>query len=159
MPFIGWALGTQFESYITSIDHWIAFILDVYKRQELACERITAEELESLKEACANFAKETKQGNANRLARADVAFHDIILNASGNERLVQMISKLSQQMYRYRLEYVKDETSYERLIAEHEAIYEAICSRDGRAGAEAIKNHIDNQEKAVIRRITKKEIE
>ena len=22
MPFIGWALGTQFESYITSIDHW-----------------------------------------------------------------------------------------------------------------------------------------
>mgnify|MGYP003372019818 FL=1 len=126
---------------------------------ELACERITAEELESLKEACANFAKETKQGNANRLARADVAFHDIILNASGNERLVQMISKLSQQMYRYRLEYVKDETSYERLIAEHEAIYEAICSRDGRAGAEAIKNHIDNQEKAVIRRITKKEIE
>ena len=25
MPFIGWALGTQFESYITPIDHWIAF--------------------------------------------------------------------------------------------------------------------------------------
>lgn len=27
MPFIGWALGSQFEQYITSIDHWIAFIL------------------------------------------------------------------------------------------------------------------------------------
>lgn len=27
MPVIGWALGTQFESYITSIDHWIAFAL------------------------------------------------------------------------------------------------------------------------------------
>ncbi len=27
MPFIGWALGSQFESYITSIDHWIAFVL------------------------------------------------------------------------------------------------------------------------------------
>lgn len=27
MPFIGWALGGQFESYITSIDHWIAFVL------------------------------------------------------------------------------------------------------------------------------------
>lgn len=27
MPLIGWALGKQFESYITSIDHWIAFIL------------------------------------------------------------------------------------------------------------------------------------
>lgn len=27
MPFIGWVLGRRFESYITSIDHWIAFIL------------------------------------------------------------------------------------------------------------------------------------
>jgi len=27
MPLIGWLLGKQFESYITSIDHWIAFIL------------------------------------------------------------------------------------------------------------------------------------
>ncbi len=27
MPFIGWLLGTRFQSYITSIDHWIAFIL------------------------------------------------------------------------------------------------------------------------------------
>ena len=27
MPFLGWLLGTRFEGYITSIDHWIAFIL------------------------------------------------------------------------------------------------------------------------------------
>lgn len=27
MPFLGWALGSRFEQYIESIDHWIAFIL------------------------------------------------------------------------------------------------------------------------------------
>lgn len=27
MPLVGYLLGSQFESYITSIDHWIAFIL------------------------------------------------------------------------------------------------------------------------------------
>jgi len=27
MPALGWLLGRQFEQYITSIDHWIAFIL------------------------------------------------------------------------------------------------------------------------------------
>ena len=27
MPLIGWMLGRQFEKYITSIDHWIAFVL------------------------------------------------------------------------------------------------------------------------------------
>lgn len=27
MPLAGWLLGHQFEAYITSIDHWIAFVL------------------------------------------------------------------------------------------------------------------------------------
>ena len=27
MPFLGYILGRQFEEYITSIDHWIAFVL------------------------------------------------------------------------------------------------------------------------------------
>ena len=121
---------------------------------ELACERITEDELAELKKACENFELETKRGNANQVAQADVELHDIILKASGNERLMQMISKLSQQMYRYRLEYVKDEANYKRLIAEHRVIYEAIRDRDRQTGAEAIKNHIDNQEKAVIRMIT-----
>ena len=27
MPFVGWAVGKQFAKYITSVDHWIVFIL------------------------------------------------------------------------------------------------------------------------------------
>lgn len=27
MPFIGWLAGKQFEAYITSVDHWVAFVL------------------------------------------------------------------------------------------------------------------------------------
>ena len=27
MPLVGWALGTQFERFITPVDHWIAFAL------------------------------------------------------------------------------------------------------------------------------------
>ena len=30
MPFLGWALGKQFEQYITRYDHWIAFVLLAY---------------------------------------------------------------------------------------------------------------------------------
>ncbi len=30
MPLAGWALGRQFERYITSVDHWIAFALLCY---------------------------------------------------------------------------------------------------------------------------------
>lgn len=30
MPLIGWFLGIRFQQYITSIDHWIAFVLLVF---------------------------------------------------------------------------------------------------------------------------------
>ena len=30
MPFIGWILGNQFQTYIVSFDHWIAFVLLVF---------------------------------------------------------------------------------------------------------------------------------
>ena len=30
MPLVGWVLGKQFERYITSVDHWIAFALLLY---------------------------------------------------------------------------------------------------------------------------------
>lgn len=47
MPFLGWLLGKQFESYITAVDHWIAFVLlliiggkmiiDVIKERKEGC--------------------------------------------------------------------------------------------------------------------------
>lgn len=123
---------------------------------ELACDRITAEELEELRKACDHFEEETCKGDANQMALADVALHDIILTASRNERLIGMISNLSQQMYRYRLEYVKDPGSYERLIQEHRIIYEAIRDKDKETGAGAIRAHIDNQEKVIIKMISER---
>ena len=30
MPAVGWVLGKQFENYITSVDHWVAFELLVF---------------------------------------------------------------------------------------------------------------------------------
>ena len=50
MPFIGWALGTQFESYITSIDHWIAFILLALIGGKMVVEGCRLEEDETVKE-------------------------------------------------------------------------------------------------------------
>lgn len=120
---------------------------------ELACERITQEEMTDLMDARDLFAKAIKTKDANKIAQADVAFHDIILIASRNDRLMQMLSNLSQQMYRYRLEYVKDDEHYDRLIEEHNIIFDAISRRDSKVGAEAIIAHIDNQEKSIMRSI------
>ena len=120
---------------------------------ELACERISPEEEESLKKACQDFENAVKTKDAKVIAKADVALHDIIAAATGNQRLIQLINNLAEQMYRYRFEYIKDASQHERLIQEHRVIYESIVKKDTEAAAEMAKVHIDNQEKAVIARI------
>ena len=44
MPLIGWALGTQFESYITNIDHWIAFLLLAYIGGKMIVEAVKSKD-------------------------------------------------------------------------------------------------------------------
>lgn len=44
MPFIGWMLGIQFEGYITSIDHWIAFVLLGFIGGKMIVEAISPED-------------------------------------------------------------------------------------------------------------------
>lgn len=48
MPFIGWALGIQFQSHITNIDHWIAFVLLVFIGGKMIVEAVKPEEEEAV---------------------------------------------------------------------------------------------------------------
>lgn len=128
---------------------------------ELACERITDQEIKKLKAACDEFERvvgEAKRDagsipDASVIAKADVALHDIIVKATGNQRLMQLVNNLSEQMYRYRFVYIKDETQHEKLVAEHREIYESIAGRDRERAARASRVHIDNQEESIIRHI------
>lgn len=120
---------------------------------ELACERITEEEIAELKTACEEFEQATKGKDASVIAKADVRLHDIIVQATGNQRLLQLVNNLSEQMYRYRFVYIKDESQHEKLIEEHKEIYESILIRDKERASAAARLHIDNQEKSIIRQI------
>ena len=120
---------------------------------ELACERITEEEKELLKNACVDFEEAVKTGDFAKIAKTDVAFHDIIVTATRNIRLSQMVNNLAEQMYRYRFEYIKDSTQHARLVQEHEEICQGVIAGDKKRALEAIEKHIDNQEIAVLKQI------
>ena len=111
----------------------------------LACQRITDEQIDDLKKACDDFVLATKTGEATAITKADVKLHDVIVRATGNERLQQMINTLSEQMYRYRFEYIKDSAYHALLIEEHTRIYESIAARDEERAVAEITQLIDNQ--------------
>ena len=124
---------------------------------ELACQRMTDEEIEQLGERQNDFKNAINKGNAMNIAETDEAFHDVIYLGTGNDKLVQILNNLREQMYRYRLEYIKDEDKRQILIVEHEHILAAIKARNIAEAKNAAREHIDNQEITVSKNIKEQE--
>ncbi len=112
---------------------------------ELACDRITDEELAELREACANFISAIENNNLEQSVRQDIALHDVIYKASHNDRLIQMATNLRMQMYRYRIEYLKDASVHPVLIREHRTLVDCIERRDVAGAKKVMRSHIENQ--------------
>ena len=120
---------------------------------QLACEKITEEGVVKLEESVEGFKKAIQTKDLTTIVEKDVAFHDIIFQIGENERLIQIVNNLREQMYRYRFEYLKDISCHQGLIEEHRMIYESIVKKDKEAASQAAKLHIDNQEKAIVQQI------
>ena len=83
-------------------------------------------------------------------AQADMEFHDAIYAATGNSRLVQILNNLREQMYRYRMEYLKDRQSHSVLVREHEEILNALCARDAEKALDVTITHIERQRDHIL---------
>ena len=67
---------------------------------------------------------------------------------------MQMLNNLREQLYRYRLEYIKNESSHKTLIKEHNKLIEYIENGDKEKACELIREHITNQEKDIEKIVT-----
>ncbi|HIT90893.1 MAG TPA: GntR family transcriptional regulator [Candidatus Merdenecus merdavium] len=120
---------------------------------QVACDHIDEEQLEDIKLAAKEFEEAVKNRDLSGLAESDIKFHDLIFQATTNQRLITILHNLREQMYRYRVEYLKDSKAHEVLIKEHNEIVKALSERDKEAATLAIRGHIENQEKTIISNI------
>ena len=131
-------------------------VLEVRKALEelavqLACDKITKEEIEEMKKAAEEFRMILKNKDITEIAEADVRFHDIIYMATDNQKLILLLNNLREQMYRYRVEYLKDVESRKTLVEEHYAVYRALKARNQQQAVKDICIHIVNQQNAILR--------
>ena len=129
-------------------------VLEVRKALEelsvqLACERITPEQVEEMKMAAEDFRKVLKSGDVTKIAEADVKFHDIIFAATNNQRLITLLNNLREQMYRFRVEYLKQKECYPQLLEEHDKLIALISGGNVEEACEIMGRHIDNQASTV----------
>ena len=124
---------------------------------DLACQRMTEDELEELKKTQELFAQAIREGDAMRIAQTEERYHEIIYGSTKNEKLVQILNNLREQMYRYRLEYIKDEDKRHILLVEHDQILKALSLRHVHEAKIAIREHIDNQEITILKNLKEQE--
>lgn len=124
---------------------------------ELACARMTEEQYKKLEQANKTFISVLENDDITIIAEADEAFHSVIYQATGNERLVQMVSNLKEQMYRYRIEHIKDRAQRNILVEGHCEIMKALDARDVEAVKKATREHINLQESSVMKMIKEQE--
>ena len=116
---------------------------------EKACARMTEEEMRRLWLAAKEFEH----------TEADVAFHEVIYQASDNKRLIQVLNNMREQIYRYRVEYLKEGETRDVLVKEHEELTKAIRERDVERAKQLSFQHIENQRMAIMRSIEAEDAE
>lgn len=122
---------------------------------KLACKNMDDKDLRSLKQVMKEFSEASKRDDLDGMIEKDTEFHDIIFRATKNEKLIQIVNNLREQIHRYRVAYLKSFDDFKVINEEHEQIVFAIENRDATLGETVAARHIKNQEKAVIQFIRK----
>lgn len=114
----------------------VRILLEGYSAQ-CAASYLNENELDSLYECV----KMGRTGTIEEIMIANERFHEIIVNASNNPVMIDIIDRMQSTIYLFR----KTVVFYQRphLIDEHEQIYQAIKDRDGQKAELLMKNHLE----------------
>lgn len=116
----------------------------------LAAERITEEELEELERTLVKIGECVKNNDLEGLIEVDTEFHDILFKATRNERLVQIVSNLREQIQRFRATTLATPGRMKYALEEHKQIVEALSERNIELAQSIAREHIENAENSML---------
>jgi GntR family transcriptional repressor for pyruvate dehydrogenase complex len=109
---------------------------------ELAATRITASELDSLQRHLTSMQESHDTADLARFVEADLAFHNVILHASGNVFLAVMFEPLSRVIAARRKETSRVPEIQAHAIREHAEIITALASGGAESARLAMDSHM-----------------
>jgi DNA-binding FadR family transcriptional regulator len=112
----------------------------------LAAERVTKQQLKAVEAAFAAMeeaaAASSPQGE-QRFHEADVAFHQALIAATGNQALGVLADRIHSALVVARFPLARPEYREERALPEHRRILEALRDKDPDAARAAMSEHLD----------------
>lgn len=110
---------------------------------ELAATHITANEIESLQHHLTSMQESHQSNDVTRFVEADLAFHNVILHASGNVFLAVMFEPLSRVIAARREETSRVPEIQANAIREHAGIITALASGSTESARLAMDSHME----------------
>ena len=116
----------------------------------LAAQRATPEELEEMERAVLQIYEVSNGQNLGILVEKDTNFHELIYKSSRNQRLVQIVTHLKEQIQRFRTTSLAVPGRGKHTVEEHKGIIEAISERNIELAASLAREHIENAEQLLL---------
>lgn len=117
----------------------------------LASERITEAQLAELRNICNDFSSMVQKGYVAGACEADIRFHETLMEASGNPRLLKVYHYAHIPLFHQKLGktrgYLDD---YDQTDQEHRLIVEALQKKDVALAQQTLRNHFKRGEAAVL---------
>lgn len=122
----------------------------------LAAQRMEAEDYRQLDELAEQMKATWQERNVDQWVTLDARFHELLYKFSRNERLVQMMSNIMEQLSRYRIISLANVEVRQNSLAEHQEVIEALRRRDSEMAAVAAEHHIENTKHSLLKMLQTK---
>jgi GntR family transcriptional repressor for pyruvate dehydrogenase complex len=109
---------------------------------ELAASNATEQDLARMESSISELIAAHEAGDLEALTAADMAFHDMVLQASANPFVPALLGQLSQLLYAMRRETSAFAEVQRHAIEHHRLVADAIASRDPERARRAMDAHI-----------------
>ncbi len=121
----------------------------------LAARRIEPEELETLQNLLIEIEGYIRENNIEKIVETDIKFHGLLYQVSRNERLVNIINNLKEQLARFRTLSMSYPGRLQETLEEHSDMVEAIANGDVSAARDAAEHHMERAEKTLLKAMRK----
>ncbi len=121
---------------------------------ELACARITDEEVAAIRQLHERMVGHHRAGRLNHYFALNQEIHEAILAAADNRMLTELYGRLRGQVQRARFAANLSPKRWRQAVAEHEEMMAALDHRDADRLGEVMKRHLSNKFDTLLKAVT-----
>ena len=115
-----------------------------------ASQNLATEKIDALFQIERRFEQEVAEGTVENMAYIDEEFHEYICCLADNEYAAHILGDLKVKIFRYRLEYLRDESARFAEMEEHRKIINCLCRGQKMEAKDMLHQHIGQQRKVLM---------